>query len=73
MLKVSFYSKIRKDNATAQIRADSSNVMAGLRGSRCVCDTIRAASHQVDRNAGLHTELSNGWDFDMEAALFYAM
>ena len=49
--------------------------MADLHGSRYVFDTIRAASHHVDRNAGLHTELSNFWDFDMEAGTvepFYA-
>src|SRR6266576_3810785 len=69
MLRVSFYCKIRKkDNPTAQIRADGSNVMADLCRSRCVCDTIRSASHQVDHSTGLHAELLSSWAFDMEAA-----
>jgi hypothetical protein len=46
--------------------------MADLHGLRYVCDTIRATLHQVDRNAGLHTELSACWYFDVEAAPFYA-
>ncbi len=69
MLKLSFYCKIRKkDDPTAQIRADGSNMMADLCGSRCVYSTIRAALHQVDHNTGLHAELSTSSDFDMEAA-----
>jgi hypothetical protein len=40
--------------------------------SRCVCDTIRAVSHQVDHNAELQAGLLNSWNFDMEAALISA-
>jgi hypothetical protein len=47
--------------------------MADLCGSRCVCDTIRAAYNQVDHNAGLHAKLSASWAFDMEAAPFYIL
>jgi len=65
----------KKDNPITQIRADGTNgnnVMADLCGSRCICDTIRDASHQVDHGAGLHVESSSSWDFDMEAAPIYA-
>jgi hypothetical protein len=73
MSKVSFYCKIRKkDNPTDQIRAEGSNMMADLCMSRCVCDTIRAASHHVDHCAGLHAQLLGSWDFDMETAPIYA-
>jgi len=73
MSKVSFNCKIReKDNFTAQIRADGRNVVADLCMSRCACDTVRAASHQVDHSAGLHGDLLSCWDFDMEAAPIYA-
>jgi hypothetical protein len=61
--KVSFSCKIRnKDNSTSQICADSSKVMSDLCGPRCVCDMIRAASHQVDHNAGLGFRRGNGTD-----------
>jgi hypothetical protein len=61
--KVSFSCKIRnKDNSTSQICADSSKVMSDLCGPRCVCDMIRAASHQVDHNAGLGFRHGSGTD-----------
>ena len=68
MLKVSFYCKIRKkDDPTAQIRADGSNMTLICVGQGA-SGMIRAGSHQMDHNTGLHAELSTGSDFDTEAA-----
>jgi len=70
VLKVSFYCKIRKkDNPTAQIHTDSSNVIADLwvkmhlRYDLCYFTP-----------SGLHadSELSTSWDFNVEATPIYA-